>query len=317
MHNTPEIRIGYLNITDHLIMETTRYRHDRGQFVLKNAVLNAQLMVSFHQVLDALIENRIDGGFVPLPAALDLFGRGMEIRLLMFAHRSGSVMVQSRAVKKLSDFRGRSMLVPHFLSMQTMLSHKLFSAAGLRLGIGSDPETDVAVETVPPFLMPDMLANDREGDIGGYFVPEPFGTRSVMNDCGTILCPSDHLFKLHPCSVLVMADAFVSTYPEAVRELMEQLYESADILDRQDFDSLDDMLLNFFRLETDAILRFLADSSIRFTPSLLVPDPTVINIVQQYMSRNLNALPQTIDIDSMIARSFVAPAGLTDIRREN
>ena len=59
------------------------------------------------------------------------------ISMLMFTHRAGSRIIVPEQIQKLTDFKGKSILIPHRFSIQHMLVHRLLSAGKLKLaGLG-------------------------------------------------------------------------------------------------------------------------------------------------------------------------------------
>jgi NitT/TauT family transport system substrate-binding protein len=135
---------------------------------------------------------------------MDLFAAGLDISFLMFVHRSGSLMVKSRQarIKKLADLKGKTVLIPHALSVQHLLLHKLLAAAGLNLAPMDSPATapdKIFVEAIPSLLMPQILENDQDHDIGAYLSPEPYGSQAIAEKFADKLCTSDSLWKDHPC----------------------------------------------------------------------------------------------------------------------
>lgn len=65
---------------------------------------------------------------------------------------------------------------------------------------GIDPETDLRLVVVPPSEMPTRMA---DGDIDGFCVGEPWGSRAVDLDVGRIVLATADIWPDHPEKVLV------------------------------------------------------------------------------------------------------------------
>ena len=112
------------------------------------------------------------------PISMDLFSVDTPIKLVLFAHKNGSICVRrkdenSEDLKKF--FKGKSFYVPHFLSIHHMLSNMFFRELGLNPGLTGQDNVDVFFEVVPPIKMPEFLAKNPE--IGGFTVAEPLAQR--------------------------------------------------------------------------------------------------------------------------------------------
>ena len=179
---------------------------------------------SWTQVLDSLRDRRIDGAFVPVPAAIDLVKSGTDVRILFKGPKPGAFFVKNRGaeIKSLADFKGKTILVPHGLSMYTLLVHRLMASIGLRLG--NDGSSDVVFEPMAAHLMAEALAYDDDGRIGGFIGPEPFGTTAVKSGAGSIVCQAERLWPGYPSDVFVLGADLVESFPDAVHGLVNTLF---------------------------------------------------------------------------------------------
>ncbi|ACN16193.1 predicted ABC-type nitrate/sulfonate/bicarbonate transport system, periplasmic component [Desulforapulum autotrophicum HRM2] len=178
---------------------------------------------SWTQILDSLRDRRIDGAFIPVPAAIDLVTSGTDIRILLKGPNPGAFFIKNRGadIKSLADFKGKTVLVPHGLSIYTLLVHRLMASIGLRLG--NDSSSDVVFEPMAVHLMAEALAYDDDGRIGGFIGPEPFGTMAVKAGAGRIVCRAERLWPGYPPDVFVLGGDLVESFPDAVSSLVETL----------------------------------------------------------------------------------------------
>jgi len=182
-------------------------------------------MNSWNLVLEGLSNKNIDGAFIPVPAAINLAAEGTNIRFLFLGPKSCTWLIKGCAagIRTLKDFRGHTIFVPHELSMETLLVHRLMASAGLRFG--QDPFADVVFEPMAAPMMVEALGDDKDGRIGGFIAQEPFGTIAVKAGTGQRFCESETLWPGHPQTVFVLNGLIVESCPDAVSELLKLLVQ--------------------------------------------------------------------------------------------
>lgn len=246
MGEKPVFRIGFLKTVDNLFMglaDPVRGR-EFDRFFLEPIALG-----SWNEVLAKLCDRNIDGAFIPVPAAIDLLKAGVDIKLLLKGPGSGAIFVKNAGakIKKLTDFKGKTIFVPHGLSIYILLIHRLMASVGLKFAsnvpadIRADVQADVFFEPIASNMMPEALSCDDGGWIGGFIAPEPFGTMAIKAGTGEMLCRAEKLWPGYPSSVFVLQGTFVKEFPHAVHKLVEtlvkdifaipgMLHEKADLL---------------------------------------------------------------------------------------
>ncbi len=307
MENNLCIRIGHLKIVDHLVLGITDLQIKNKKMTPVHSTFETIQMNSWDQVCDELTEGNISGAFMTVPLAMDLFAAGLDIKILMFTHRAGSIVVKKKASEFncVADFRNKCFLIPSSLSVQNMLLHRLLSTAGLRLGLHEDTDPDVTGEIAHPFLMNEMMINDTDNDIAGFAVEEPFGSEAVQKNIATEVCTSGSLWKDHPCCVFVIRQAVLEKHPEAVEEIISLFVQSAERLEESKDDTLLAMAQEFLGQDKEIVNHVLFESNIRFDPSLLVPDIEALNLIQDYMSDTMGVLKHKIDMNHLVDSSYI------------
>ncbi len=238
-------------------------------------------MNSWEQISRGLRKDEIDGAFINTPLAMDLFDAGLDIVLLMFAHRGGSQLVGNPQISKIADFSGKSVLVPHPLSVQHMLLHKFMGTKGMDLGTDHRPDA-VQAEFVPPGLMPEMMSGDEDKDIAAFMTADPFATFAIDRGYGKRLLNSQNLWKDHPCCGFVIRRDLVEANQKEVEALIRLCFESAFILDRHRTGklALDQATLglaaNFLGQSKRITARAIKASGVSYTPDLLIPEPDLL-----------------------------------------
>ncbi|CCK81496.1 ABC transporter substrate-binding protein [Desulfobacula toluolica] len=310
MKDTPCIRIGHLKIVDHLILGIAALQLKKSKRNLTHSTLETIAMNSWNQVCDDLTCGNIDGAFIPSPMAIQLFASGLAIKVLMFTHRSGSIIVKNRAshIKHLSDFKGKTVLIPSKFSIQHMLFHRLLSSVGLKLGAHDDNDTDVASEVVNPFLMSEMLKNDQDKDIAGFAVAEPYGSKAVYEKIATKICLSEKLWKNHPCCVFALKTSFIENHPEAVQEVISLFTQTGQHIADAKNDDILFMAHNFLGQNKEITRQILLKADIHFNPSLLIANIDALYIIQNYMTDAMGVFKNKIDVNTLVDNSFILTA---------
>ncbi len=164
MAEKPALKIGYLKITDHLILGVTDLKQKKGMETFEHCTLEPVVKNGWNEVADALSVKSLDGAMILAPTAMDLFKSGVDLKLLLLAHKSGSILVKSKNanIEKIEDFAGKTVLIPYQLSVHNMLFHKLLSEKGLKPGRATEKGIDVTLEVVAPFQMPEALEYDED-----------------------------------------------------------------------------------------------------------------------------------------------------------
>ncbi|MCD4743075.1 MAG: ABC transporter substrate-binding protein [Desulfobacteraceae bacterium] len=306
MPDKPVIRVGCLRTADHLIAGVTKERLEKKDVDFSFFEMDLVVMNALEEVSDLLVKGEIDGAYVPLPFSMDLFRRGLDIKLLLFTNRGGGSIVKNKAacIKRVQGFKNKIILTPCLLSVQNMLLHKIFFSAGLTFGHGSEDQYDVLLEVVPSNIIAEMLENDSDNEIGGFVTQEPFGIKAIKyGDCEEF-CKFDSLWQGHPDSVFVLRDSVIKNNPEHVRELVRAFIESGEIIAQSNDDNLRSYVETFFRHDRKIVNSLHLAIKGMFAKPKFLPDYSVMEIVQDYMVDQAGLMAGKIDIKKFIDAGF-------------
>jgi ABC-type nitrate/sulfonate/bicarbonate transport system substrate-binding protein len=231
-----KLDIAHIQITDHLVLGVLRTFLQKGNWTPRHFELNTMSMPGWNPVSDALENGDVDGALVLAPIAMDLFSVGTPLRLVLFAHKNGSICVRNKKHGILADetleefFKGKDFLIPHKLSVHNMLAHKYFSRMGLKPGVPTPGEDiDVSFEVVPPIKMPEYLSENPNA--AGFIVAEPLGSKAVVSGVAELEFLSSEIWDNHPCCVVVMRQEVIEEHPEAVQEFTNLLVKAGQYID--------------------------------------------------------------------------------------
>ena len=220
------IKLAHIQITDHLVVGVLKHLIKTGEFSPKHFELETECMSSWNPVGTALEKGTVEGACVLAPIAMDLYNYEVPIKLVLFAHKDGSMFVRNKKggdfySEKESFFQQKSFYIPHTLSVHHMLGHLFFSKIGLTPGVIGDEGVDISFEVAPPIKMPEFLSENK--DAAGYLVAEPLGTKAIAGGIADMQFASSELWENHPCCVITLQQNLIDNHTEAVFELTDLL----------------------------------------------------------------------------------------------
>jgi NitT/TauT family transport system substrate-binding protein len=304
------IKVGHIKITDHLILGLTKHKLERGAESFQYGSLEAVPKTGWNEVADALAEGNIDGAFILAPTAMDLFNAGVGIKLVLFAHKNGSILVKNKLanIDKIEDFKGKVVLIPYQLSIHNMLFHKILAEKGLKPGTGKDPGVDVLLEVIAPAMMPEAIQYDEEGEIGGFIVAEPIGSQAIESGAGEELYLSKDIWPNHPCCVFVVRDEIIDKYPDVLHELTNSLVESGKFIEANPVDAAA-IGADFLGQNKAIIERVLTEPKDRITTGELFPVIDDLAAIQDYMCDKMKTISSKIELEKFVDTQFARAAG--------
>ena len=191
------IRIGHFISIDHLILGTALPRYIEHMGSGSDTDVIPFTMRSWEQVEQGFTSGDINAAFMDIAHAMYLYDKGLPISMLMFTHRAGSKIFVPEHIHRLSEFKGKSVLIPHRFSVQHMLVHRLLNVGKLKVADSGKSNSSVSIESVPCSLMPKMIQADFDGDIAAFTCPAPFDVAGAAQKGLKPLLVSRDLWKDH------------------------------------------------------------------------------------------------------------------------
>jgi NitT/TauT family transport system substrate-binding protein len=300
------LTIGHLPITDHLILGITQEKLQTGKETFQYADLQSKPYFGWNSLATDLRSGAIDAACILAPLAMELFHAGVAIKMVLQTHKSGSTLIKNKRanIEKLEDFKGKSILIPHYLSVHHLLFDRFMRDQGLEVGAGKD----VIFDVVAPGEIPEILEFDEKGNVGGFIVAEPFGRQVVKAGWGDEMAMSREIWPNHPCCVLVIKNEIIQKKPEAVQELITSLVASGKFISNN-VDISSEIGSRFLKQNFDVVKSVLADPKGRVTMNELFPVIQDFEYIQNYMTTTIEAMSQKIDLDSFLDTRFAKNAG--------
>ena len=230
------LHVAHIQITDHLCLGVLKHLINTGNLQPKHFELETRCMPSWNPVQQSLENGDIDAAFVLDPIAMDLYSFGVPIKLVLFAHKDGSICIRKHQndvrLSSLDDlqsfYRHRTFYIPHLLSIHHMLASMFVKQIGLTPGLAGQPNVDVYFEVVPPVKMPEFMAQNPE--VTGYLVAEPLGTKAIVAGTGKQMFLSSEIWQSHPCCVVAMRGELIHDYGDAVEEFTKMLVQAGQFI---------------------------------------------------------------------------------------
>jgi len=308
-----KLRMAHIQITDHLVLGVLKHWIDKGEVTPKHFELETQCLPGWNPVQKALETGAVDGALILAPIAMDLFNYGTPIKLVLFAHRSGSIFVRNHhgeyAEPYRNFFKKRSFLIPHKMSVHHMLVHMFFEGAGLKASLEKGDDVDVNLEVVAPVNMPDFLRDNDE--VCGFMVAEPIGTKSIAAGIADLQFLSNELWANHPCCVVTVRDDFSEQHREAVYELTDLLVKAGKFVEKRP-DSAAEIAVAFLDPEKKLGLKVPVLKNVLREPEGiktgdLYPSKEDLSKMQQYM-HNAMGVGAVVDLDRFVDTQYADAA---------
>ena len=229
------LKVAHIQITDHLALGVLKHLIETGKLQPQHFELETACMPSWNPVQQTLEKGEVEAAFILAPIAMDLFNYSVPIKMVLLAHKNGSIFVRKKVEGKgqtlQEEFRHKTFYIPHELSIHHMLSHMFLQGLGLKPGFRGRGDYDAYFEVVPPILMPEYLAANP--DAGGYLVAEPLGTKAIAEGIAELMFLSGELWENHPCCVVTVRDEIIQQHPEAVQEFVNMLVQAGQFIDQK------------------------------------------------------------------------------------
>ncbi|MFW8600590.1 ABC transporter substrate-binding protein [Desulfobacterota bacterium M19] len=305
MADKVDFKVAHLKITDHLILGITQDKLKKGVENFKYLNLRCKPMMSWQMVAGAIMNGSVDAAFILAPTAMDLYHSGLKAKLVLFSHKSGSVLIKNKKanIKTIDDFKGKVVLIPYQLSVHNMLLHKLCSESGIEPGAGKD----VLLEVMAPGQMIEAMQFDEEGEIAGFIVAEPIASQSVAMGYGEEFSLSKDIWPEHPCCVLMVRDEMLEKHPDAVHEFTESLVKSGKFIGKSPTTAAR-IGAAFLNQQPEVIKRVLTEPPDRITTANLLPVLDDLGTIQDYMHDRMGIMQEKIDIEEFVNLQFAQAA---------
>ncbi len=307
------LKIAHIQITDHLILGALKYLIKKGDVTPKYFELETQCMSGWNPVKQSLAKGTVDAACILAPIAMDMFNFGVPIKLILLAHKNGSIFVRNKQIEYTEPFQNffkqKTFLIPHKMSIHHMLSHMFFSKIGIKSGIVGEKAIDLSFEVVAPINMLEFLRGNPEAC--GFMVAEPLGTKAIAAGIADQMFLSSQLWENHPCCIVAMRNDFIDSYKDAVYEFTEMLVHAGKFIENKPeiaaevaVDFLDPNKVLGLKIP---ILKNVLTEPQGIKTRDLYPGIEDLDIMQQYMVKNMG-IGSLIELEKFVDTRFADAA---------
>ena len=308
------MRVAHLPITDHIILGVVQHFMQKNKYVAEHFELEVIRMATWNAVSHALESGEVDAAFVLAPIAMDLFSVGVPIKLILFAHKNGSIFVRNRQGEKYQEpfqdfFKEKAFLIPHTMSVHHMIAHMFFSNIGLKPGAMGHENPNLHFEVSPLPKMHDFIKASSESC--GFFVAEPLGTKAIASSLADLILLSSEIWENHPCCVVTMQDDFINQFPDAVFEFTNFMVKAGQFVGERPgiaaeigVDFLDPNREQGLKVP---LLKNVLSEPLGIKTTDLYPSVHDLDKIQRYMHDKMG-VGQIIDLQSFVDLTFADKA---------
>ena len=211
------IEVAFIPVTCHLTCPITDFASKTSETGTR---FDARRFSEFPTIVESLKSKKILAGFLTVPLAMKLREQKVPVRICCLGHRDGSQIVirKENGAKSLADLKGKTIAIPSFLSNENFVFHKVMREQGLK-------EDDIKFIVLPP---PDMNTALATKSIDGFFVAEPFCSKSELDGTGRVLYYGKDLWPNYISCCLVVHEDLIKTHPEIVKDLVRGILQSGE-----------------------------------------------------------------------------------------
>ncbi len=314
VNDKPVMKIAHIQITDHLALGMLKHQIDNGEVEPNHFELEPLRIPGWNPIVQSLEKGDIDGALVLGPIAMDLFAFDTPIKLVLLAHKNGSIFVRSKTYSLEDDFMGsrkdfykyKVVDIPHKMSIHNMLAHKYLTKLGLKPGVPGKKAINVRFEVVPPIKMPEIM---KENDsVGGFIVAEPIGSNAIAKGIAEMEFVSSSMWPDHPCCIVAMRQEFIDEFPDAVYEFTELMVKAGKTIDTE-MDLASEVAVNFLDpmkkigLKPEIIKSRVLDVPQGIKMNDLYPVLEDLDTIQRYMHDEMG-IGVMIDVEKFVDIRF-------------
>jgi DNA-binding response OmpR family regulator len=311
------LNVGHIQITDHLVLGVLKHLIDMGAFKPQYFELKTTCMAGWNPIYQSLETGDVDAALVLAPIAMDLFNYDTPIKLILFAHRDGSICVGNRLNEQdvnskdvlIDHFLNKSFYIPHLLSIHHMIANMFLKELGLVPGVSGRRNVNAFFEIVPPIQMPAFMAKDE--NVGGFLVAEPVGTNAITKGIAKPMFVSSEIWKDHPCCVVAMRENIVNQYEDAVYEFTQMMVQAGAFIAKK-AEQAASIGVSFLDpqkklgLTPEILTKVLTDPK-GITTDNLYPSMDDLDKIQRYMSKEMG-VGSIIDLEKFVIPKFAEEA---------
>ncbi len=172
------------------------------------------------ELIDAAEKNMIDVGYVGITPVTSAVDQNSSVKIVAAVNQEGSGIVVSNTsnITKITDLKGKRILIPKKGSIQDVLLRYLLLKNNI------DPEHVNITEMEVP-LMEDALVS---GEVDGFVAWEPYVSQAKINGNGKVIMDSNDIWPNNPTCVIVSTNSFIKQKPDRLKKFLKVHVEATE-----------------------------------------------------------------------------------------
>ncbi len=215
------VHLGYFPNITHAVALVGVAKGTFEQDLGKNVTLDTKQFNAGPSLIEALFAGSIDIGYVgPNPAINGYIqSKGQALRIIAGASSGGALFIvrPGAHIQAAKDLSGKKIASPQLGGTQDISLRNYITKNGLQT---NDKGGTVQVL---PLANPDILTQFKQGQIDGAWVPEPWASRLIHEDSGTVFVDERSLWpngKFETTNVVV-STKFLTQHPDLVPKFLQ------------------------------------------------------------------------------------------------
>lgn len=224
--NDPQVRVGYLPITD---ASPLLAANDKGFYRAEGLEVAPPVKFpSWDAIVKAFMAREVNVVHLLMPTTMWVrYGANFPGKVVAWNHTNGSALTVLPDIHQPQDLAGRTIAVPSWFSIHNIVLQMLLRQHGLdpvtaipRNGLG---DRQVYLKVLAP---PAMLAELQDQRIAGYIVAEPFNSAAETLQVGKVLRLTGDVWRDHACCVVFMHEEDLQRRPDWVQAVVNAVVKS-------------------------------------------------------------------------------------------
>jgi nitrate/nitrite transport system ATP-binding protein len=232
------LNVGFMPLTDCAPLAIAQ---EKGFFAKHGLTVNLQRASSWDDIASGVADRRFDAAqmVAAMPLAMTIGMNGLPavpISTSLVLSRNGNAITLSqelyeRGAQSLSELKSVIAMdkdrryrigIVHDCSMHNLMLRYWMAAGNI------DPDREVDLVILPPQTMVDQL---RRGQIDGFCVGEPWGSKAVVEGIGFVVATDLEIWAGNPEKVLGVREDWQQQNPAAMLALVKALLEACEFCD--------------------------------------------------------------------------------------
>lgn len=257
---------------------------------------------SFAEMAEAFRAGHIEVGFIIAPLAVALHKQGVPLKVVYIGNRHESTLVvkQESPIQKLDDLAGKTLAVPIRFSGHLLAIKRYFREAGYG-------DSAVRIVEIPP---PDMPAALSAGGIDGYFVGEPFASKSIQSGVARRLINVESIWPKFICNLMIVREDLVRSHPDRVKRLVSSAIRSG-LWAQTHQDEAIELVAGYWGQNPEMVRYTFNTPPNRFRFDLPVPSVDEMQTIASEMRRS-GLLDEDYDVTKLIDDRFAREINTQD-----